>query len=172
MAEQGELVRVSAQQTDDAWQQARPPVGGDVPGMGSVRLIYWLYLVGMVLNFFMGTGLVLWLGALVWAYLTRDDDLPDWLRSHLTLQVRTFWQLLLYVLAAAGLVLMTGLLINQGLIMGEPAPHGMMVSGVVGMLAFSLLWLVLMVWMLVRCLRGLKLLGRQQGYPYSERWGF
>lgn len=170
MAEQGELVRVSAEQTDDAWQQSRPPVGADVPGVGSVRLIYWLYLVGMALNFFMGTGLVLWLGALVWAYLTRDDDLPEWVRSHLTLQIRTLWQLLLYVLVTAGLVLMAGLLINLGL--GEPAPRGMMVSGVVGMLAFSLLWLVLMVWMLVRCLRGLKLLGRQQDYPHCERWGF
>lgn len=82
------------------------------------------------------------LAAVVIAYVYRDEA-PFWLQSHYRLQIRTFWISLLFI--ALG-TLTWWLLIGQLLLM---------------------LWLV---WLWVRCIRGIRLLGQRRPYPYPESW--
>ena len=60
------------------------------------RLVYVLYLVGLV---FPVTVLV----GLVWAYVVRAESV-DWLRTHYRYQIRTFWLGLLYGVVGLALV--------------------------------------------------------------------
>lgn len=80
--------------------------------------------------------------AVVIAYVYRDEA-PFWLQSHYRLQVRTFWISLLFL--AVG-TLTWWLFIGQLVL---------------------LLWLV---WLLVRCIRGIRFLARRRPYPYPESW--
>jgi uncharacterized membrane protein len=65
---------------------ASPPASGaDTP-----RIIYILYLAGLII------GLTALIG-LVMAYVNRGDA-PDWVASHYRFQIRTFWIGLLYAL--------------------------------------------------------------------------
>ncbi|NLG74719.1 MAG: hypothetical protein GX535_00625, partial [Xanthomonadaceae bacterium] len=52
------------------------------------KIIYVLYLVGLL------TALTSLVGV-VMAYIYRDEA-PDWLKTHYTFQIRTFWLMLLY----------------------------------------------------------------------------
>lgn len=78
------------------------------------------------------------------AYVNRRDA-PEWLASHYHFQIRTFWIGLLYL--TVGIVLT------------------MIVIDVV-VLVF---W---MVWMIVRCAKGLKYLSREEAYPDPKGWLF
>ncbi len=60
---------------------------------GSARLVYILYLVGILLGI---TGIV----GVVMAYINRSDA-PEWLQSHYQFQIRTFWIGGLYMLIGA-----------------------------------------------------------------------
>ena len=82
---------------------------------------------------------------LVMAYINRDDDLPPWLHSHYQFQIRTFW--------IGALYLFIGLLLSQFFI-------GLFIL---------LFWLV---WLIVRCAKGIKHLDRQQAYPDQQTWLF
>jgi uncharacterized membrane protein len=53
------------------------------PTTGNAKLIYILYLVGIVIGI---TGIV----GVVMAYLNRSEA-PEWLKSHYRFQIRTFW---------------------------------------------------------------------------------
>ncbi len=80
--------------------------------------------------------------AVVMAYVNRNGG-PDWAESHYRLQIRTFWIGLLY--------------------------------GIIGLvLAFVVIgWLVLLfavVWMIVRCVKGLRFAGSAQPYPSPDAW--
>jgi uncharacterized membrane protein len=79
---------------------------------------------------------------LIMAYINQDSG-PEWTRSHYRLQIRTFWIGVLYF--AIGLVL-----------------------------AFILIgWLVLAfvsVWLIIRCVKGLKFTGVAQSYPNPATW--
>ncbi len=80
----------------------------------------------------------------VMAYVYQDDA-PDWLKTHYRFQIRTFWLGLLFGFVGAVLsVIAVGFLV----------------------LAFLAVWLV------VRCVKGLKYLGRREAYPDPVGWWF
>lgn len=82
--------------------------------------------------------------AVVIAYVHKDDA-PEWLRSHYQFQIRTFWMGLLY------------------LVIG-------------GLLSFLLIgYLVLFlwaVWLIIRSIKGMKVLNQQQVHPNPKTWLF
>jgi uncharacterized membrane protein len=76
------------------------------------------------------------------AYIYRGEA-SDWVKTHFQLQIRTFW---------------------IGLLLG--------VIGIVTMFIF-IGWLVLLfaaVWMIVRCVIGLKAVSENRPYPNPETW--
>jgi uncharacterized membrane protein len=81
---------------------------------------------------------------LVMAYVSRDTA-PDWLKSHYTFQIRTFWIGLLYMAAACVLCVV--------------------------LIGFVLVPLVI-VWYIVRCSLGLARLMRSEPYPTADSWTF
>jgi len=82
--------------------------------------------------------------ALIMAYVLKDDS-PDWLQTHYRFQIRTFWIGLLY--ATIGLI-------TFGIVIGY----------------FILLFTV--VWLIVRCAKGLKQLENNQPVKNVESWLF
>ena len=65
---------------------------------GTVKIIYVLYLVGLV------TGGIAGVVGVVMAYVNRGDG-PDWLQSHYEFQIRTFWIGLLFTIVGGILLL-------------------------------------------------------------------
>jgi uncharacterized membrane protein len=80
---------------------------------------------------------------LVMAYIYRDDA-PDWLKTHYQFQIRTFWLMILY-----GIVCTILTFVFIGL----------------------LLFVVLAIWWVIRCVKGLGYLDRRVAYPAPEGWG-
>ncbi len=80
----------------------------------------------------------------VMAYIYRDGA-PHWLRTHYHYQIRTFWIGLLYVLIGAATVF---IFIGYFIL---------------------LFWFF---WYIVRCVKGLKLLGEGQAIPDAATWMF
>ena len=74
---------------------------------------------------------------IVMAYLNQNDS-PEWLKSHYRFQIRTFWIGILFILVGT---LLASVLIGYLVLM------------------FSVVWLI------IRCIKGLKLLEQQQEYP-------
>jgi Predicted membrane protein len=101
------------------------------------KIIYVLYLLGLV------TGVTSLVGVIM-AYVHRSDA-PDWLKSHYTFQIRTFWIMVLYGFICG---ILTILLIG------------------------FLLFILLAVWWVVRCVKGLKYLDQRVAYPDPQTWGF
>jgi uncharacterized membrane protein len=81
---------------------------------------------------------------LVIAYVNRRDG-PEWLRSHYRFQIRTFWIGLLYIVIP---VVMTLIVIGWVLV---------------------LVWYI---WVIIRCVRGMKHLARGEPYPNPKSWLF
>lgn len=80
----------------------------------------------------------------VMAYMYKDDA-PAWLKTHYELQIRTFWMALLYAL----------------------------ISGILSFVLIGfLLFLVLAIWWIVRCAKGLKYLDQRAEYPNHRTWFF
>ena len=78
------------------------------------------------------------------AYVNKDEA-PAWLQSHYQFQIRTFWISLLYLF----------------------------VGGILSIILIG--WLVLLfwlVWMVVRCVKGIKYLDAQQTHPNPTGWLF
>jgi uncharacterized membrane protein len=80
----------------------------------------------------------------VMAYVYRSEA-PAWLRSHYQFQIRTFWIGLLYFLIG---LLLTFLLIGYLVL---------------------LLWVV---WLVIRCVKGIKALDQKQAPPNPGTWMF
>ena len=80
----------------------------------------------------------------VMAYVYKDSA-PDWLKTHYELQIRTFWLGLLYALISSVLCLI-----------------------LIGIALF----LVLAVWWIVRCVKGLKYVDERAAYPDHRTWFF
>ncbi len=98
-------------------------------------IIYILMLVPIVIPITHIVGLVM-------AYVSRDTA-PDWLRSHYTYQIRTFWIGLLYFCAAVvSCLILVGVLLVPAVI----------------------------VWYIVRCALGLSRLMREEAYPTPKSW--
>jgi len=96
-------------------------------------VIYILYLIPAGVTHIVG---------LVLAYINRDTA-PDWLKSHYTLQIRTFWIGLLYFVIACALVVI-----------------------VIGIPLIFAVWL----WFIVRCALGLSRLFKSEAYPTPLSW--
>jgi len=78
------------------------------------------------------------------AYVNKDDA-PEWLKTHYQFQIRTFWIGALYIIIGSLLSLV-----------------------LIG-------WLVLLfwvVWLIVRSVKGLKLLDEKQAHPDPTTWFF
>jgi len=100
----------------------------------NINLIYYLYLASIVLGVTAIVGVIM-------AFMNRGDG--DWLDSHYTYQIRTFWIGLLYF--AIGVIL------------------AMVVIGAAVIVAT-------LVWWIVRCLTGLKLAGQMKPVPAPTTW--
>ena len=100
-------------------------------------IVYIAYLVAYAFPILAIVGLVL-------AYVGRGaPDAPDWLRSHYTFQIRTFWIGMLYWVVSILLCVL--------------------VVGLLGILAT-------IVWGVVRCGLGLNRLLQREPYPNPESW--
>ena len=89
------------------------------------------------------TGVTMIIGV-VMAYIYRDES-PDWLRTHYDAQIRIFWIGILYCVIA-----------------------GMLTVVLIGILLFF----VIAVWWIVRCVKGLKYLDQKTAYANYESWAF
>jgi len=79
---------------------------------------------------------------LVMAYVNRADS-PEWVQTHYRFQIRTFWIGLLYiVLSLACLIIVVGFV----------------------------MWLLTVVWLVVRCVKGMQALSRGEAYPEPATW--
>ena len=105
--------------------------------VGSAKIIYILYLAGLVLGI---TGII----GVVIAYMNRSEA-PDWIRSHYEFQIRTFWIGALYMFVG-----------------------GLLVVALIGYFIL-LFW---MVWLIVRCIKGIKLLDANEAHPNPKGWMF
>lgn len=127
-----------APQPQSAYEPPRPPQPTQPSMLSDHRqmalIVYILYIVP-------AGGLTHIIG-LILAYVSRDAA-PDWLKSHYTLQIRTFWIALLYFVVAAALCVV---------LIGIP------------------LLLAAFVWFYVRCILGLIRLSNSEPYPNPESW--
>jgi len=104
---------------------------------GTAKIVYVLYLVGIVLGI---TGIV----GVVMAYVSKSEA-PEWLQSHYQFQIRTFWIGLLYLVIGSILaVVLIGYLV-------------------------ILFWIV---WLIIRCVKGINLLDKKQPHPDPTGWMF
>ena len=84
------------------------------------------------------------IAGLIMAYVYKDDA-PDWLKSHYQFQIRTFW--------IGALYLFIGVLLSQFII-------GLFII---------LFWLL---WLIVRCAKGVKYIDQKEAYPDPKGWMF
>ena len=80
----------------------------------------------------------------VMAYVNKDTA-PEWLKSHYHFQIRTFWISLLYGIVSAILCFI--------------------------LIGFVLMFVVL-IWWIVRCVKGLKAIEQRQPIADVMTWGF
>jgi len=107
------------------------------PGGKNVTLIYILYLLSIIVGI---TSIV----GVVFAYLNKGQA-AEWIESHYTYQIRTFWIGLLY--GVIGFVL-TFVFIG------------------------ILVLIATLVWYIIRCIKGLQLAGRNEGVSNPRTWLF
>ncbi len=81
---------------------------------------------------------------IVMAYMNQQD-VESWLKTHYQYQIRTFWIGILFAFIASILMF-----VGIGYIM----------------------YLVLVIWMIVRCVKGLKAIDAKQPVVDLKRWGF
>ncbi len=113
--------------------QPSAPVSSLADERQMAMVIYILYLVPAGITHIVGV---------ILAYVSRTTA-PDWLKTHYTLQIRTFWIGLLYFVISCALC---------AILIGIP------------LLAAVLVWFVL------RCAIGLSRLSRGEPYPTPESW--
>jgi uncharacterized membrane protein len=104
---------------------------------GSAKLVYILYLAGIVFGI---TGLI----GVIMAYINKSDA-PEWLKTHYQFQIRTFWIGFLFLAIGA-------------------------ITSVVLVGWFIILFWV--IWLIVRCVKGMKALDQQQAHPNPTGWFF
>lgn len=79
---------------------------------------------------------------LVMAYVRRDEA-PEWVRTHYRFQIRTFWIGLLYItIGTVTAVILIGFLV----------------------------WLFTVVWLIVRCVKGMQATSRGEAYAEVTTW--
>jgi len=80
----------------------------------------------------------------VMAYINRGDA-PEWLKSHYQFQIRTFW--------IGGLYILIGVIL------------AMVIIGYL----IILFWVV---WLIIRCVKGMKSLDQKEAHPNPTGWMF
>lgn len=115
---------------------AAPPAGTE-DSSDTANLIYILHLASILLGI---TALV----GLIMAYINRKDA-QEWLQTHYTYQIHTFWKGMLY--SVVGLVL------------------------TVVLIGFLVILFVL-VWWIIRCVKGMKALKNKQPIENPTSWMF
>ncbi|WP_096085274.1 DUF4870 family protein [Agaribacterium haliotis] len=118
--------------SDSADNQAK-----ELANTSNPKLVYILYLVGILLGF---TGII---GVII-AYINKSDA-PEWIQSHYRFQIRTFWIGLLYSVIA---MILTTVIVG-----------------------FFVLVFVL-IWLIIRCVKGMKYLDKGEAYPEPSSWMF
>jgi uncharacterized membrane protein len=101
----------------------------------NVNIIYYLYLASI----FVGITAIV---AVIMAYINRGSG-SDWLDTHYTYQIRTFWIGVLYIIIGGILSLV-----------------------LIGFLILALVY----VWVVVRSIKGLKFAGRSEPVPNPKAW--
>ena len=101
----------------------------------NVNVVYYLYLASVVVGITAIVGVIM-------AYMNRGPG-ADWLDSHYTYQIRTFWIGLLYSVIGLALTFI-----------------------IIGFLVL----LFVLIWWVVRCIKGLQLAGARQPVPDPATW--
>lgn len=113
-------------------------------GAEPVNIVYYLYLAALLLPV---TALV---GVIV-AYVHRSPEgeagTASWADSHYIFQIRTFWLYIFYTVVCVVLII------------SPLAP-----------LAFLAIGLGLIIWVIIRCVRGLRWATRGEPHPDPESW--
>ena len=104
----------------------------------NAKLNYILYLVSLAFGI---TAII----AVIIAYINKDDQMPEWLKSHYNFQINTFWK---------GMIMLIVGVLTAIIIVGIP---------------ILIFWTV---WVIIRCIKGMKLLDAQQAHPNPEGWWF
>ena len=133
----------------------KPRVGPDrdvSSEMASARLIYILYLVGILAGITTLIGLVLAYSNNSKLKTLGPKDGAHWIRSHFGFQIRTFWILLLYMIV--GLTVLST-------VIGETAQTGVYLG-----------WLALVIVYVVRCAKGMSSLAKGKAHPNPKSWLF
>lgn len=81
----------------------------------------------------------------VLAYINKDDNMPPWLRSHYDFMINTFWQ---------GMILLAIGVVTVVIIVGIP---------------ILIFWTV---WVIIRCVKGMKRLDMNEAQPNPGGWMF
>lgn len=105
------------------------------PGQKNAQLVYILYLVGLMLGFTAIIGMVM-------AYMNRGNS-EDWIDSHYTYAIRTFWIGILYSIIS---------FVTAFVLIG------------------FLLAIATMIWFIIRCVKGLQALTRKEPVSNVESW--
>lgn len=105
------------------------------PGQKNVQLVYILYLVSLAMGFTLIVGMV-------FAYMNRGNT-QDWIDTHYTYAIRTFWMGVLYSIIC-------------------------IVLAFVG-IGFILMF-VAVVWFVIRCIKGLQAIGRSEPIDNPDTW--
>lgn len=124
---------MSDQQSNDLQSEAQSWIE---PGQKNVQLVYILYLVSLITAF-----LPLIVG-MVMAYMNRGNS-EEWIDSHYTYAIRTFWMGLLYSFIC---------FVTAFIFIG------------------FLLAIAVLVWFVIRCLKGLQAAGRKEPVRNVESW--
>ena len=119
------------------------------------KIVYILYLAELLI------GPVLGLIGVILAYVYRSDA-PERLASHYRFQIRTFWIGYLYLIIAGIAVLMGVVAISDN-------------EEFIGVLLFivgAAVLVFLVIWLIIRCIKGLKYELREEAYPDPKGWFF
>lgn len=123
--------------SEETTKSASTGVSMQADSASSPQIIYILYLTSIVLGI---TGVI----GVIMAYINRPAT-PEWLQTHYTYLIHTFWKGLLYL--AIGFVLSV-------------------------VLIGFLVMLFALVWWIVRCVKGMQALGRQEPIINPTGWLF
>jgi uncharacterized membrane protein len=88
-------------------------------------------------------GITILIGVIM-AYIYRDDA-PEWLRTHYDSQIRMFWIGILYCIVASILIFIF-----------------------IGVLLYG----VIAIWWIIRCIKGFQHLEKKGPYPNHQSWAF
>ncbi len=105
-------------------------------GASNANLIYILYLVSIIVGITSLIGVIL-------AYINRDKA-PDWVKSHYTFQIHTFWKGIVF--GIVGIITLP--LLGLGI----------------------LVIIAMLIWYIIRCVKGMQYLSAGKPVPDPTTW--